>query len=74
MGDNLESADTEDVFYLTVTATGQGSTAANAVLLTQGALLAASFHPELTDDLRVHRLFLDTSTDAAASGDGSADV
>lgn len=29
------------------------------VLVRQGAVLAASFHPELTDDSRVHRLFLD---------------
>ena len=28
------------------------------VLVRQGRLLAATFHPELTDDLRVHRLFL----------------
>jgi 5'-phosphate synthase pdxT subunit len=29
------------------------------VLLRQGRLLVASFHPELTDDARVHELFLD---------------
>jgi 5'-phosphate synthase pdxT subunit len=28
-------------------------------LVQQGRLLAATFHPELTDDLRVHQLFLD---------------
>jgi 5'-phosphate synthase pdxT subunit len=28
-------------------------------LIRQGSLLAATFHPELTDDLRVHQLFLD---------------
>jgi 5'-phosphate synthase pdxT subunit len=28
-------------------------------LVRQGRLLAATFHPELTDDLRVHQLFLD---------------
>jgi 5'-phosphate synthase pdxT subunit len=27
-------------------------------LIRQGSLLAATFHPELTDDLRVHQLFL----------------
>ena len=27
-----------------------------AVLLRQGAIIAATFHPELTQDLRVHRL------------------
>jgi len=29
-----------------------------AVLVRDGRLLLASFHPELTDDLRVHELFL----------------
>jgi 5'-phosphate synthase pdxT subunit len=29
------------------------------VMVRQGALLAASFHPELTDDLRVHGMLLD---------------
>jgi pyridoxal 5'-phosphate synthase pdxT subunit len=29
------------------------------VLLRQGRVLVASFHPELTDDTRVHKLFLD---------------
>ncbi len=29
------------------------------VLVRQGHLLAATFHPELSDDLRVHQLFLD---------------
>jgi 5'-phosphate synthase pdxT subunit len=28
-------------------------------LIRHGSLLAATFHPELTDDLRVHQLFLD---------------
>ena len=31
----------------------------DAVLLRQGRFLVASFHPELTDDTRVHELFLD---------------
>jgi pyridoxal 5'-phosphate synthase pdxT subunit len=30
-----------------------------AVLLRQGRFIIASFHPELTDDTRVHELFLD---------------
>ena len=29
------------------------------VLLRDGTVLAAAFHPELTDDTRVHELFLD---------------
>jgi 5'-phosphate synthase pdxT subunit len=36
-----------------------GDRAASPTLLRQGHLLAATFHPELSDDLRVHQLFLD---------------
>ncbi len=32
---------------------------AHPVLCRQGAILAAAFHPELSDDLRLHRLFLE---------------
>jgi pyridoxal 5'-phosphate synthase pdxT subunit len=35
------------------------------VLLRQGRFLVATFHPELTDDTRVHELFLDTVTEAS---------
>jgi len=35
-------------------------------LTRQGNLLAATFHPELTDDLRVHQLFLDIVREATA--------
>ena len=31
----------------------------NATLVRKGKLLAATFHPELSDDIRVHQLFLD---------------
>jgi 5'-phosphate synthase pdxT subunit len=34
-------------------------------LVRQGRLLAATFHPELTDDLRVHELFLEIVRQAA---------
>jgi 5'-phosphate synthase pdxT subunit len=34
------------------------------VLLRQGRFLVASFHPELTDDTRVHELFLDLILEA----------
>ena len=34
------------------------------VLLRQGRFLAASFHPELTEDTRVHELFLDRVREA----------
>ena len=33
----------------------------------QGHLLAASYHPELTDDYRLHAYFLDMAKDAAAA-------
>jgi 5'-phosphate synthase pdxT subunit len=36
-----------------------GPAAGRIVAVRQGALLATAFHPELTGDLRVHRLFLD---------------
>ncbi len=35
------------------------------VLLRDGRLLLASFHPELTDDLRVHELFLEMVEEAS---------
>jgi 5'-phosphate synthase pdxT subunit len=35
------------------------------VLLKQGRFLVATFHPELTDDTRVHELFLDTVREAS---------
>jgi 5'-phosphate synthase pdxT subunit len=36
----------------------------SATLVRQGRLLAATFHPELTNDLRVHQLFLDMVKEA----------
>jgi 5'-phosphate synthase pdxT subunit len=36
------------------------------VAVRQGSLLATSFHPESTGDLRVHRLFVDMARDAVA--------
>jgi 5'-phosphate synthase pdxT subunit len=38
------------------------------VLLRDGRLLLASFHPELTEDLRVHALFLEMVEEAASVG------
>jgi 5'-phosphate synthase pdxT subunit len=35
------------------------------VLLRQGRILVASFHPELTDDTRVHELFLELVEEGA---------
>jgi pyridoxal 5'-phosphate synthase pdxT subunit len=41
------------------------------VLLRQGRFLVASFHPELTDDPRVHELFLDLVREEVAVGGGA---
>ena len=38
---------------------GAGAYAGDPVLVEQGRHLAATFHPELTADLRVHALFLE---------------
>jgi 5'-phosphate synthase pdxT subunit len=38
------------------------------VLAREGRVLVASFHPELTDDPRVHRRFLDLVEEAAGVG------
>ena len=43
-----------------------GPAADRIVAVRQGRMLATSFHPELTGDLRVHRLFLDLVRDAAS--------
>ena len=40
------------------------------VLVRQGSLLAAAFHPELTPDRRVHRLFAEMCAATSTSGDG----
>lgn len=38
------------------------------VLVRQGKLLAATFHPELSEDVRVHQYFLDMVRDSIAAG------
>ena len=45
----------------------------HGVMVRQGRILGTSFHPELTDDLRVHRYFADMVTAAkrGASGKGT---
>ena len=40
---------------------GPEGTTSRPILCRQGAVLAAAFHPELSDDLRLHKLFLTTS-------------
>jgi 5'-phosphate synthase pdxT subunit len=42
---------------LTLTGTDAGAAAGRAVAVRQGAVLATSFHPEITGDMRVHALF-----------------
>jgi 5'-phosphate synthase pdxT subunit len=39
------------------------------VLIRSGRVLAATFHPELSNDLRIHQLFLDTVRDVAGETD-----
>jgi pyridoxal 5'-phosphate synthase pdxT subunit len=55
VGDHVEVLATIDV--------GDG---AHPVLVRRGSVLGASFHPELTDDRRVHRLFLELAARSAA--------
>jgi 5'-phosphate synthase pdxT subunit len=43
----------------TVTGAHAGAAAGRAVAVRQGSVIATSFHPELTGDLRVHGLFCD---------------
>ena len=43
-----------------LTTVPEGPAAGRVVAVRQGAVMATSFHPEVTGDLRVHRLFVDT--------------
>jgi pyridoxal 5'-phosphate synthase pdxT subunit len=52
-----------DVEVLATIDVGDG---AHPVLVRQGSVLGASFHPELTDDRRVHQLFLELAASGAA--------
>jgi pyridoxal 5'-phosphate synthase pdxT subunit len=45
-----------------------GELGGEPVLLRQGRFLVATFHPELTDDTRVHELFLDSVREASLVG------
>jgi pyridoxal 5'-phosphate synthase pdxT subunit len=46
---------------------GPADAAGRAVAVRQGAVLATSFHPEITGDLRVHRLFCAMVREAAVA-------
>ena len=45
-----------------------GELGGEPVLVRDGRFLVASFHPELTDDDRVHELFLEMTKEAAVVG------
>jgi 5'-phosphate synthase pdxT subunit len=47
-----------------------GPSAGRIVAVRQGNVLATAFHPELTGDLRVHRLFVDMARAAADTTEG----
>ena len=47
---------------------GAGRARREPVLLRQGRFLVATFHPELTDDTRVHELFLESVREASLVG------
>lgn len=51
---------------------GGGGSLGDPVLVRQGPVLATAFHPELTADLRVHRLFASMLRDRGAPGAGAA--
>lgn len=48
------------------TVTPPGSADRHIVAVRQGPLLATSFHPEMTDDLRIHRYFVGLCAERAA--------
>jgi 5'-phosphate synthase pdxT subunit len=52
---------------LTLTGTGTGAAAGRPVAVRQGPVLATSFHPEITGDLRVHALFCAMVREVAAA-------
>jgi 5'-phosphate synthase pdxT subunit len=49
---------------------GEGSAAGRIVAVRQANVLATSFHPELTGDLRVHRFFVDMVRGAHVQAEG----
>jgi 5'-phosphate synthase pdxT subunit len=51
----------------TLTGADAGAAAGRAVAVRQGAVLATSFHPEITGDLRVHALFCAMARERAAA-------
>ncbi len=47
-----------------------GSAPASPVVVRQGSVMATSFHPELTDDDRLHKYFLDIARSSESGGSG----
>jgi 5'-phosphate synthase pdxT subunit len=54
-------------------AVGEGPAAGRIVAVRQGGLLATSFHPEVTGDLRVHRLFVQIVREALGDAEPGHD-
>jgi 5'-phosphate synthase pdxT subunit len=52
---------------LTLTGADAGAAAGRPVAVRQGSVLATAFHPELTGDLRVHRMFCEMVKQTAAA-------
>jgi 5'-phosphate synthase pdxT subunit len=52
---------------LTLTGADSGAAAGRPVAVRQGSVLATAFHPELTGDIRVHRLFCEMVKQTAAA-------
>ncbi|MDQ0381952.1 pyridoxal 5'-phosphate synthase glutaminase subunit PdxT [Amycolatopsis thermophila] len=60
---------TGDGVEVLATVPATGSTGARIVAVRQGPVLATAFHPELTGDDRVHRLFVEMVRDAATTSE-----
>ncbi len=54
-------------------AVGEGPAAGRIVAVRQGGLLATSFHPEVTGDMRVHRLFVQIVRDSLGDAEPGRD-
>ena len=52
-------AETGGADYQTITYEGYGPAVGRIVAVRQGSVMATSFHPEITQDDRVHRYFVD---------------
>ena len=55
----LAAADEVDVLATVPDVPSAGAAAGRIVAVRQRSMLATAFHPELTGDIRVHRLFVE---------------